>query len=404
MTFEVGDRLKVSFYERLAMEDDKYATTKTSSRSSASFYLHPELSGEYTVQADWAVTFPMIGRLLIAHQTTEDVEKTLTGALDKLLHGNTGFVNVALVERAPIYVIGPVKQPGVYKYAAGLMPWNAVALAGGLLRGDEDKWSIVEAVRSASKLAATTDRLARAWARYAVLQAELNGHDVSAPEALINLVGAQRATQLLVDEQQKQAPVTTARIARQKSLDAAVDAARKVVDIDTKRQAPVQDSVAQRQSRFAALQTLQQRGGIDNIQLAQARGELSDAQERQAGVEAALAQDQQRLALAQSTVAQFDADTKADLNTQLAALQRDIDDLTPDAAANTGVIRLMQPTPAVTESAVHFKIIRQSQIVQANDTTLLQPGDLLMVQSDQSSSAVGTGSDYQFYLHSQALR
>ena len=38
------------------------------------------------------------------------------------------------LERQPVYVLGPVKNPGAYKYAPGMTVLHAVALAGGLDR------------------------------------------------------------------------------------------------------------------------------------------------------------------------------------------------------------------------------------------------------------------------------
>jgi hypothetical protein len=73
--------------------------------------------------------------------------------------GRSANIDVKIFDRSPIYVVGPVKNPGAYKYAPGMIVLHAIALAGGLDRGEGNyrawsralgKWSGYEACPSRS--------------------------------------------------------------------------------------------------------------------------------------------------------------------------------------------------------------------------------------------------------------
>ena len=51
--------------------------------------------------------------------------------------GRSANTDVKISDRSPIYVVGPVKNPGAYKYVPGMIVLHAMALAGGLDRGRE---------------------------------------------------------------------------------------------------------------------------------------------------------------------------------------------------------------------------------------------------------------------------
>ncbi|TIU60966.1 MAG: exopolysaccharide biosynthesis protein, partial [Mesorhizobium sp.] len=61
------------------------------------------------------------------------------------LLGRKGLVNILSLERSPIYVLGPVRNPGSFKYAPGMTILHAVALAGGLNQSSSEPWQQIEA-------------------------------------------------------------------------------------------------------------------------------------------------------------------------------------------------------------------------------------------------------------------
>ena len=103
--FEIGDKLKVSFYERLGSDSDRWRNAQDAMKPDRSFFLHPELSGDYSVQSDGTISFPVVGEVSIAGHTVVEVDSELAASFEKLL-GRPAFVNAALVERSPFISLG----------------------------------------------------------------------------------------------------------------------------------------------------------------------------------------------------------------------------------------------------------------------------------------------------------
>jgi protein involved in polysaccharide export with SLBB domain len=369
-----GDTLKLSFYEPLAVE--KWKSTQGANRG-PSFYLHTEFSGEYTVAPDLSITLPMLGRVVLAHRTPEQVGQEVTKLFDKLI-GDDGFVSATVSARRPVYIVGAVKNPGAYPYSFGLTPLSVVALAGDVLHQEPDRWALVEAVQVAGKRISATERLQRVLAQSAVLQAELNDTPVQPSAQLIRLAGQQRADNLIAEEQTRRRPVIAAQAERASVLQIAVKTAEQHVEIDEKRLPALQIGIDMRQSRATSLTTLLRSGHLDRAVVSQAESDLVDAQDRSAGVLAAIASDQQNLATARNNAAKVASDVKAELDQKLAELQREIDTLVPEVNSDAGIIHLLRPTDT-SRDELHFEIVRGSEVISADITTPLEPGDVVRV-------------------------
>jgi polysaccharide export outer membrane protein len=93
----------------------------------------PTLTGEYTLDGNGVLSFPLIGNLPAEGVTTSQLQKAIAGKLspDYLVNPN---VSAEVITRRPFYVIGEVQKPGNYSYVTSLTAINAVALAGGFTR------------------------------------------------------------------------------------------------------------------------------------------------------------------------------------------------------------------------------------------------------------------------------
>ena len=197
-SFGIGDRLKITFYERLAAEDDKWGRAASALRG---IQQRPELSGEFAVQEDGTISLPLLGSVSVAAKSEQAVQADLADTFEKIL-GRKGIVNVLLLERPPVYVLGPVKNPGSFKYVPGMTVLHVMALAGGLDRdrGSNDPWQKIEAVREIQKRGGAIDSMLKLLARQSVLRAERDGTTPKIPPRLLKLVGATEAASL-IDEQ-----------------------------------------------------------------------------------------------------------------------------------------------------------------------------------------------------------
>jgi protein involved in polysaccharide export with SLBB domain len=90
----------------------------------------PTLTGEYSLDGNGVLAFPLIGNVPAQGVTTSELQKTIAAKLspDYLVNPS---VSAEVVTRRPFYVIGEVHKPGNYPYVTDMTAVNAVAMAGG---------------------------------------------------------------------------------------------------------------------------------------------------------------------------------------------------------------------------------------------------------------------------------
>ncbi|MDH3690445.1 MAG: SLBB domain-containing protein [Gammaproteobacteria bacterium] len=93
----------------------------------------PDLSvPEVRVPANGAISYPLLGEVIVANLTASELEQQMTGLLlDGYLRNPR--VTVTILQYRPFYVRGEVKEPGAHSYAEGLTVDKALVLAGGPL-------------------------------------------------------------------------------------------------------------------------------------------------------------------------------------------------------------------------------------------------------------------------------
>ena len=93
----------------------------------------PTLTGEYTLDGNGVLAFPLIGNVPANGVTTSQLQQAIAAKLtpDYLVNPN---VSAEVITRRPFYVIGEVQKPGNYSYVTSLTAINAVAMAGGFTR------------------------------------------------------------------------------------------------------------------------------------------------------------------------------------------------------------------------------------------------------------------------------
>lgn len=94
-------------------------------------FSQPDLSGSYAVETDGAFSFPLIGRVVAAGRTVEQLEETLRGRLlDGYFRNPRVTVAVAEYRSQRVFVVGEVRSPGAYPLAAETSLIEILALAG----------------------------------------------------------------------------------------------------------------------------------------------------------------------------------------------------------------------------------------------------------------------------------
>jgi polysaccharide export outer membrane protein len=125
-------------------------------------YNEQTLSGEYSVNADGALSLPLIGEIPAVGKKVSDIAVQYQGMLSQ------GYlrdpkVSMEIVTYRPFFILGEVKLPGQYPYASGMTALNAIAVAQGFTPRAEKG---VVYIRSAGTEAAVPYRLSpdlRVW-------------------------------------------------------------------------------------------------------------------------------------------------------------------------------------------------------------------------------------------------
>ena len=93
-------------------------------------YGEEQLSGEFTVGDDGALSMPLIGSIAVAGRAAGDVVKDIEVRLADGYLRNP-HVSLDVLTYRPFYILGEVSKPGTYPYSNGLTVMNAVATAEG---------------------------------------------------------------------------------------------------------------------------------------------------------------------------------------------------------------------------------------------------------------------------------
>jgi protein involved in polysaccharide export with SLBB domain len=93
-------------------------------------YGEPNLSGEYAVNSEGDISFPLVGVFHVQGSTVNEVVVQLTSALTTRYYKNA-HLTVDLIASRPIYVLGEVNKAGQFPYQSGMTVLAAVATAGG---------------------------------------------------------------------------------------------------------------------------------------------------------------------------------------------------------------------------------------------------------------------------------
>lgn len=147
------------------------------------------LNGEFTVSGSGLISMPLIGSVEAAGLTTNEVADDIANRLMKRMKlGNAPVVAAEVIQYRPFYIAGSVANPGAYPYRPSMTVLQALSIAGGLPRPDQNGFmrlgrEVISGRGAIRELALKTKEL---LARRARLTAELKGADeISFPESLL---------------------------------------------------------------------------------------------------------------------------------------------------------------------------------------------------------------------------
>jgi len=121
-------------------------------------YGQNNLTGEYAIDGNGLLSFPLIGQVQAGGMTAAELQRAITDKLSPDYIKDPSVAAEVLTFR-PFYILGEVRTPGSYPYVNGMGILNAVALAGGFTyRAHEEKFYIIRTTNGhREKMAATPE-------------------------------------------------------------------------------------------------------------------------------------------------------------------------------------------------------------------------------------------------------
>jgi protein involved in polysaccharide export with SLBB domain len=94
-------------------------------------FRHEDLSGEFEIDGEGALTMPLLGPVAALNLTPREVERRIEEELTSQGYLVDPQVSIEVLNYRPFYVLGEVRNPGSYPYVDGMSVNTAVMLAGG---------------------------------------------------------------------------------------------------------------------------------------------------------------------------------------------------------------------------------------------------------------------------------
>jgi protein involved in polysaccharide export with SLBB domain len=388
--FEIGDKLKLAFFENVEdVEKNKWGNA-----AGTGFQQHPELSGDYPVEDDGTISVPVVGTFNVLDLTPQDLQAQMAAAFNKAL-GRKGFVTIVSINRPPIYVLGPVKNPGSYAYSPGMTVLHAVTLAGGFPRKDAaEPWQKMERVRETTKRYSTLESISELLTRQTMLKAERDHTEAVPPPQLIDLVGPTKAAAMIAAEVGRRSAIVSARNTRLQSAAEAIKAAQQEVDMLSTKSRSIEAmdaNIGALKQRAEGIEQLYNRGQLTNSLVIETRSRVADAERTRQDTIIQLAQAKQHLVTLQQDQAKLEADTRGELETQILTINEQIANASRENAASEGILGALQVQYTPPASAITYEIVRQTPkgpvAFIANGMTTLIPGDLVHLSTTDEAKA-----------------
>lgn len=373
----LGDQLKVRFFERIEILDDKTRA------GPLGLVERGTLSDTYIVQPNGRIVLPILGSIEAEGRTTEALTRTLAGAYQTGMR-QTVDVSVTIAERYPIYVVGPSSKTGIFKYVPGMTVLHALALLGSGAGANPDIYLQSELVRQRERQASAQRKLAKAWARQSALQAALANGTATVPERLAQIVEMRAAEKLLLTEVNLQNLMMRVRMTQIDAQRARLGTARQEVEQTKARHAVVQQHAGVKAERRRTVNDLKERRSASPFLSLQAESDFHEMTERQQAIGLMLTQARQRLAEAELGLTKLEQEQRLQLEREIAEVASEI--VSEEAALASSrefidELSLQSARDTLGKRENAWEIVRQTKNgplqLEASQLTQIQAGDLV---------------------------
>jgi protein involved in polysaccharide export with SLBB domain len=164
----------------------------------------PDITGEYTVTPDGAVSLPLVGNVNAVGLRLNELAQQISDRLKQRSEGSEQVLTaVEIAQYRPFAILGDVQKPGQYSYRPGLTVLEAISIAGGYYRPEMDLLRLGrDVVLTSGDINTLNIKLNRLIAHEARLSAALSGReDIALPPELVKLKDDPAVSAIMKNEQ-----------------------------------------------------------------------------------------------------------------------------------------------------------------------------------------------------------
>lgn len=393
----IGDKLQVSFFEHLDLGQGEASM----SGMTRTFYQRLDLTGEHVVDVDGTLTFPLVGRFNVAGMTPEEAESAIAEAYQRELNGE-GEVHIAIIERKPVFVTGHVRNAGSFAYQPGMVALQAVSLAGGYDEAAQAAARVVDMTRERERLEQASQRMARLGVRRErlLLERELTDGDARSDKRSFAPAQTGAPESAVQAEARVFAAQAAAQEAQTRLLDVQLTGAKGEMDAMRNQSDLVEKQIDVRSERLRVLQQMQGRGLASIELLWNAQRDVADFEMRREQLVGSITVAQRQMAEIEAQHARSGTDKRLSIERELQAVEDELAQLNETQRAAREVLSALEQLAAsyglMPGDDVQLRILRRglsgTVTVQADETSDLQPGDVLRVERARQPALTGAVS------------
>ena len=392
----VGDRLKITFFESVAVALGG-AAQDPAAPAPVTIFPRMDLSGEYVVDEAGGLDIPRLGWHAVTGGGDGTLERQLASAFSRAF-GRPCDVHVAVLDRRPVYILGGLRGGMAIKHAPGMTALQALAEAGGQPRDVMDTSRAIEAIRETQRLGEAQDRLARAVIRLARLTAMRDGGATTAlPPAMAALLSDTPPQDTAALLHEADTALTLERSAHAERLALAnrqVDIAGMELAAQSLRATQARVISESKTLRLRGMEGIAAQGSVSQFKVLDIKIELAEAVARQEDLRVAIAQAQSRLTEAETGLINVTQAFTRQVMLEVGAAAQEVADLRRAVRAMREVVAVLDEGSGRASrreaGPPSLTIVRQGPggtlLIPAFQTTPLLPGDVLQI--GQSSGPV----------------
>ena len=358
---DTGDRLHIRFFDRYDRDD---------------------LNGDYVVGESGQLRLPRIGAFDARKKTPTQLERDIRQALESKGE-KLGHFSVEVSCCRPFFIVGLVDRPGSYPFSPGFTVLHAISTAGGLYRSPVgERLTITEAL----------SRRASLIARRARLQAEKDGSPkITVPRELVQLEPTEAADmiareQAILDQSRQISD-------REKStLQNLVSITESETEGYKREIAKLEQRIAEQLQIYSQLRKLHEDKIINQQRFFELVAALDNLERDRRAVRSELNHANGNMVKSERDLAMLKLSENARIAREIGETEVELDRLRRAAASTTDLAYRMDSSSARANggSIATYKIVRRneagrSEIIQANETTPIMPGDIIEVGSSKVS-------------------